>query len=1022
MHNGLELIREAAARNYPAPLILFTSRGSYEVDLEAMRAGATLYLTKDEANPLLLERAIRYAVEIKQKEHALRQSEARERAKLAEINALLDAVPAIVWVTHDAQAREVFGNWAAHEFLRIPPGGNLSKSAGEGRAPGNFRVFQNGKELAPQELPLQITAATGKPIRNFEEDVVFDNGSQVHLLGNVTPLLGEDGQPRGAVAAFIDITERSLIERSLQEREAQLQLALAEAEEGQRTLAALMENVPEGITIAEAPDATIRMVSRYGQEILGGPHAQKTAQQVADEWKIYDESGTRLLPIQELPLVRAIQRGEVLKNIEVVQVNANGTRLPLSCNAGPIRDTSGKIVGGVVAWRDISERKKAEALLAERNAELRESEERLRAVIENLPEGLVVVNPQGAALHWNRAALEMHGFDRHDAQVDFLHNVLEMFALFTLADQPLPFEQWPVSRLLRGENFHHYEVLVRRRQTDWQRVFSYQGTPIRDNAGEVVMGLLSIHDVTEQKQAEAALRDSERKHRELARDLDVERGKLAAAIDNLPVGVGIGDSQGNTLTLNSAGLKLHGFQSLADMFDRLDKYIKVFELLHLDGTCMPVEEWPVSRALRGEFVQDNELRLRNLLIGHERIVSYSVAPVRGSAGEVILIVYVIQDLTERKRVENALRESESNISQLADALPQLVWTAMPDGSVDYYNRRYLEYNGIAPRDGEKWEWGPVLHPDDLRLTMDAWQHAVTSGEVYQAEHRVQMADGSYRWHLSRAWPVRDGQGQVVRWFGTATDIHEVKQAETILADYAEKLQRSNQELEQFAFVASHDLQEPLRKIRLFANTIQQKMAGKLDAGTQDSFQRMVSASERMQAMIQDLLELSRVSTRGRPFTQVDLSRVAADVVSDLEARIHRTGGQVIIGSLPSIEADSMQIHQALQNIIANALKFHKPGTPPVVRVTSQIIQGNSPNQPLVCISIEDNGIGFDETHFDQMLQPFKRLQGRSQYEGNGMGLAIVKKIIDRHQGEIIARSRPGQGATFILTLPVKQNK
>lgn len=885
--NGLGLIREATARNYPAPFILFTSRTSYEIDLEAMRAGATLYLTKTEVNPLLLERAIRYAVEIKEKEQALRkseanlrQSEARERAKVAEINAILDAVPAIVWVTYDSESKAVFGNWAAHEFLRIPQGNNLSKSAGEGQAPKNFRVFQNGRELAPEELPLQVSAATGQPLRNFEEDVLFDDGTQIHLLGNVTPLFGENGQPSGAVAAFIDITERSHMEQALQERENQLQEALAKAEEGQRTLEALMENVPEGITIADAPEINIRMVSRYGQELLGGQMQGKSAGEVADEWKIYYEDGIRLMPYPEIPLVRAILGGEVVKNVELVQVNSQGKRLPLSCNAGPIRDASGAIVGGVVAWRDI----------------------------------------------------------------------------------------------------------------------------------------------TEQKQAIEALLENERRYRELARDLEVEREKLATALENLPVGIGMGDAQGNTLTLNSVGLELHGFSSIEEMFSDIDQYVNNFELMYIDGRQMPFEEWPASRAIRGEFVRDYELRLRNHIKGFERILSYSAAPVRNSEGNVILIVYVIQDLTERKQVENALRESAGHFRQLADALPQLVWTATADGSVDYYNKRYLEYKGIAPLDGEKWEWAPVLHPDDQQTTIDAWEHAVRTGELYQAEHRVQRADGSYHWHLSRGWPVYDHQGKVIRWFGTATDIHDVKKAETVLSEYAEKLQQSNRELEQFAFVASHDLQEPLRKIRLFANTIQHKLRGNLDEETADAFQRMIGASDRMQAMIQDLLSLSRVSTQGRPFTEVDLSVVAADVVSDLEARIHRTSGQVIVEPLPVIEADPMQMHQALQNIVANALKFHRPGIPPVVRISAQVYQDKITARENARISIQDNGIGFDPEQFDQMLQPFKRLQGRGQYEGNGMGLAIVKKIIDRHQGEITATSQPGEGATFILTLPVRRDR
>jgi light-regulated signal transduction histidine kinase (bacteriophytochrome) len=239
-----------------------------------------------------------------------------------------------------------------------------------------------------------------------------------------------------------------------------------------------------------------------------------------------------------------------------------------------------------------------------------------------------------------------------------------------------------------------------------------------------------------------------------------------------------------------------------------------------------------------------------------------------------------------------------------------------------------------------------------------------------------------------------------------------------------KLERSNQELEQFAFVASHDLQEPLRKIRLFGNYLQQKLQGRLDEETQNTFERMLSAAERMQAMIVDLLHLSRVNRQGRPLVPIDLSKVAAEVVSDLEPRILSTGGQVVCElvrdeALPCVEADPIQIHQALQNLIGNGLKFHKPGTPPIVRVSSTVIKSRTGKGEVVAIQIEDNGIGFEEGLFEKILQPFQRLHSRGEYEGTGMGLAIVKKILERHQGEISARSTPGEGSTFIISLPVK---
>lgn len=277
-----------------------------------------------------------------------------------------------------------------------------------------------------------------------------------------------------------------------------------------------------------------------------------------------------------------------------------------------------------------------------------------------------------------------------------------------------------------------------------------------------------------------------------------------------------------------------------------------------------------------------------------------------------------------------------------------------------------------------------------------------------------------RMYLDICWePICEPSGEVIGVASATVDLTAIKLAEEALAETALKLERSNQELAQFTFVASHDLQEPVRKIRLFGNILQQKLHGRLDEEAQDSFRRMINAAERMQVMIDDLLQLSRVNEQRRPFVRVDLSRVAAEVVSDLEPRIQQTGGQVVVEGLPWVEADPIQIHQVLQNLIGNGLKFHKPGTPPIVKVSGAVVKARTGKGEVVRIEVADNGIGFDEGQFERILQPFQRLHSRSEYEGTGIGLAIVKKILERHHGEIAARSRPGEGSTFIITLPGK---
>lgn len=232
----------------------------------------------------------------------------------------------------------------------------------------------------------------------------------------------------------------------------------------------------------------------------------------------------------------------------------------------------------------------------------------------------------------------------------------------------------------------------------------------------------------------------------------------------------------------------------------------------------------------------------------------------------------------------------------------------------------------------------------------------------------------------------------------------------------QELARSNRELQDFAYVASHDLQEPLRKIQAFGDRLKTKYGPALTDEGRDYLDRMQKSAHRMHTLINDLLAYSRVATKGQPFTPVDLNQVARDVLSDLEVRTQQSGGQVEMGELPVLEADPLQMRQLLQNLIGNALKFYRPEHPPVVRVTAETVDDG-----LCQISVADNGIGFDEKYLDRIFTPFQRLHGRNEYEGTGMGLAVCRRIAERHGGAITAQSIPGQGTTFLVTLPLKQN-
>ena len=409
-------------------------------------------------------------------------------------------------------------------------------------------------------------------------------------------------------------------------------------------------------------------------------------------------------------------------------------------------------------------------------------------------------------------------------------------------------------------------------------------------------------------------------------------------------------------------------------------------------------------------------------------------------------------ISERKRVEDALKEGEAKYRTLVEQIPVVTYVeevdvGEPEWNMVYVSPQVQELLGYSPEEytSKPKIWEELLHPDDRERVLAEDARTEETGEPFRVQYRILTRDGQVAWIRDEAILVRDEEGCPLFWQGVMYDITDQKRAEeetrrlneelerrvaertAQLEAYAEKLRQSNRELQDFAYIASHDLQEPLRKVLTFGDRLKAKYGEALGEQGLDYLERMEGAAARMRDLVDDLLTLSRVTTQARPFVPVDLTEVAKEVVSDLEARIEETGGRVEVGELPTIEADRLQMRQLLQNLIGNALKFHKSGEAPIVEVRAEIFEerrgtGNrGPAKRELCrITVEDNGIGFGEEHLERIFMPFQRLHGRKVYEGTGMGLAISRKVVERHGGEITAESTPGQGATFTVTLPLVQ--
>lgn len=372
-----------------------------------------------------------------------------------------------------------------------------------------------------------------------------------------------------------------------------------------------------------------------------------------------------------------------------------------------------------------------------------------------------------------------------------------------------------------------------------------------------------------------------------------------------------------------------------------------------------------------------------------------------------------------KQNEDELRISENRVRRLVDSNIIGVLYSREDGTVTEANQAFLSIIGYTQDDlhSGRIHWTDLTPYEFLALDEKALSQAKRDGACVPYEKEYFHKDGHHVPIMIGFAALDPGLDEYICF---VLDLSALKQAQHDLTDYAVRLERSNRELQNFAFVASHDLQEPLRKIESFGDRLRGINDGHFGEKEKDYLDRMLSATTRMRNMIDSLLSLSRITTQAKPFCQVDLNVIANDVLSDLDVRITTSAGKVDIEPLPVIEADPMQMQQLLQNLIGNALKFHPKGVPPYVRIfarpSQQVDHGS-----FIDLVVEDQGIGFDDSQLENMIQPFTRLHGRSEYEGSGIGLAICARIVERHRGSITARSTPDRGSTFIIQLPIHQS-
>jgi two-component system, chemotaxis family, CheB/CheR fusion protein len=403
-----------------------------------------------------------------------------------------------------------------------------------------------------------------------------------------------------------------------------------------------------------------------------------------------------------------------------------------------------------------------------------------------------------------------------------------------------------------------------------------------------------------------------------------------------------------------------------------------------------------------------------------------------------LIILAIEDITEHRLAQQAAQQRELWFKNMANNAPSMIWMAGVDTNRNFFNNTWAEFIGSSEGQNQNGLWKDFIHPEDFHQYMTQFESSFNSRELFSIEYRLKRHDGEYRWILDQAKPYYSAGQKFLGYIGTSTELHDkklmmqeldklVKARTKELKVTNNELHRSNNELQQFAYIASHDLQEPLRKILTYIDRIQNNKEKLSDTGN-DFFKKIIESSRRMTRLIDDLLDFSSLSHAPKKFNKVDLNSILKDVLTDMEVLISDRKALVEYEeNLPVIQGDQTQISQLFLNLISNAIKFSKENVTPAVRITSRMLSEEEIYQQqffekrgaYVELSFSDNGIGFNQEFADQIFVIFQRLHERKKYPGTGIGLALCKRIADNHGGKIFATSTNG-GATFYVVLPLKQ--
>ena len=812
---------------------------------------------------------------------------------------------------------------------------------------------------------------------------------------------------RGPEELEREIVARKSAENALEQANAELRQQVAALRASEERFRLLVEG---------ATDHAIFMLDPHGRVASWNSGAERIKGYRADE--VLGQHISRFYPaeaVAEGKPDRALRAAAAVGKYEEEgwRLRQDGSRFWASVVLTALRDEAGNLRGFSKITRDRSERKRAEEAArrlleeeaARRAAEehaaaIREQREWFRTTLASIGDAVITTDTEGRVTFLNPVAEALTGWSEqtgaHGTPLETVFNILH-------EQTRVPVEN-PVTRALREGTvvgLANHTVLLARDGTE--RPIDDSAAPIRDARGRMVGVVLVFRDVTQRRRTELEII-------ELNRGLHRRVTEFQTLLDVLPVGIALAEDPecrgiwSNPALARLLGLPAHANVSLSASAPERPNF-KVY-----DGDCeLSPDELPIQVAIAtGQPVSGVKHDIL-LADGTRRNLLQYAVPLHDEQGRVRGGLYVGVDVTEQERMQKALREAEARWRTMTEALPNLVWTDLPDGQCDWLSTQWSKYTGIPESEllGLRW-LETVIHPDDRERTMQCWQAACADEGNYDLEYRIRRHDGAYHWFKTRGVPIRDNEGKIVYWFGTCTDIEDIKRLETALRE-------ADRRKNEFLATLAHELRNPLAPIR----TGLQVLRLSADPAEQEQARAMMERQlGQMVRLIDDLLDISRLSRDKLELrkARVSLASVVDNAVETARPHIDARG-QTLTVTLPPgpvvLDADLTRLAQVLWNLLNNSAKYTDPGGR--IELSARVEGGE------VVVAVRDTGIGIPAEALPRLFGLFSQVDhSLERAEGGlGIGLALVKGLVEMHGGSAEARSDGlGRGSEFLVRLPL----